>query len=175
MSLSKSIETGANVATIILAAVLGVAVLRGELVQPAPAIAATSATRQPVSPKVGMDLTRTELGVNWAANKRTLVLGLQTGCHFCTDSAPFFQKLTGAAAGKTKILAILPQTVDESEQYLAKLSVRVDDVKSAPLSEIAVAGTPTLLLVDDKGIVKNVWVGKLPDNRQAEVLSAIAP
>jgi hypothetical protein len=86
---------------------------------------------------------------------------------------PFFQKLVGASKG-TKIVAVLPQSIDDSRQYLAKLAVTVDDVKSAPLADISVGGTPTMLLVDGKGIVRNVWVGKLPEDRQSEVLSAIA-
>jgi hypothetical protein len=60
-----------------------------------------------------------------------------------------------------------------TKEYLTKIGVRVDDLKSASLSEIAVTGTPTVLLVDSKGIVRNVWVGKLSQARQSEVFSAI--
>lgn len=84
----------------------------------------------------------------------------------------FFKKITGAAKD-TRIVAVLPQTVDESRQYLEKLGVRVDDLKSAPLAAISVGGTPTMMLVDSKGIIRNVWVGKLSNDRQSEVLSAI--
>lgn len=172
MNLSKKIEVGANIAVIVLVALFGWTTLKGNNVlgssRPARA-------RQASEPKVGLNLTQTPLrDVNWARNKSTLVLGLQTTCHFCTDSSPFFQKLPAAAAGKTKIVAVLPQSIVESREYLSKLGIRVDDIRSAPLASIGVGGTPTMLLVDDKGIVKSVWIGKLPDERQTEVLSAIA-
>jgi len=83
------------------------------------------------------------------------------------------QKLAGASKG-TRIVAVLPQSLGDSKQYLAKLAVTVDEVRSVPLMDIAVTGTPTMLLVDGNGIVRNVWVGKLAEDRQAEVLSAIS-
>jgi hypothetical protein len=138
--------------------------------------ATPSATRQPAGPKVGLNLNQTPLkDINWAGNKNTLVLGLQTTCHFCTESGPFFQKLAAAASGSTRIVAVLPQTVDQSKEYLSKLGVHVDEIRSAPLSSINVSGTPTMMLVNDKGVVRNVWVGKLPEAQQTEVLNAIAP
>lgn len=170
MNLSKSLETGANFATIALAGILGWAVIHGGIARP---VASAASARQPSGPRVGMDMSKNNLGLNWAANGRTLLIGMQTTCHFCTDSAPFFQKLAAASKG-TRIVAVLPQSLEDSKQYLAKLAVTVDDIKSAPLADIAVSGTPTMLLVDGKGIVRNVWVGKLAEDRQAEVLSAIA-
>lgn len=170
MNFSKSLETGANFATIALAGVLGWAVIHGGIARPVATAAAPA--RQAPAPKVGMDLSHSRLGINWATNGRTLLIGMQTTCHFCTDSAPFFQKLA-ASSKNTRIVAVLPQSIEDSKQYLAKLAVRADDLKSSPLSEIAVAGTPTMLLVDGKGIVKNVWAGKIPDEQQQAVLSAI--
>jgi hypothetical protein len=171
MSVFRKIEAGANIATIALVGILGWAVFRGSFAGSSVA----STPSQPSGPEVGLNLTRSSLkDVDWAANKNTLILGLQTTCHFCTESSPFFQKLQPVASGSTKIIAVLPQTVQESKQYLAKLGVHVDEIRSAPLSTISVNGTPTLLLVDNKGTVRNVWVGRLTDDRQSEVLSAIS-
>lgn len=172
MNLYKKIEAAANVATIVLVALVGWTVLHDNFARSA----VRSAAAQPLAPRVGLNLSQTALkDINWAGNKNTLVLGLQTTCHFCTDSGPFFQKLTAAASGNTKIVAVLPQSVEESKQYLSKLGVNVDEIRTAPLSAINVSGTPTMMLVNDKGVVKKVWVGKLPEDKQTEVLSAIAP
>jgi hypothetical protein len=40
-------------------------------------------------------------------------------------------------------------------------------------SKIKVPGTPTLLLVDNQGKVLDVWVGKLDESRQREVLARL--
>jgi thioredoxin-related protein len=46
-----------------------------------------------------------------------------------------------------------------------------DDVKQLPLEVIGVRGTPTLLLIDKQGAVKESWVGKLPPDKETEVLN----
>ena len=172
MNLFKKIETAANLATIMLVSLFGWALLRGNFVRQS----ASTTTGQSSGPKVGLNLNQTPLkDINWTGNKSTLVLGLQTTCHFCTESGPFFQRLVVAASGSAKIVAVLPQSVEESKQYLSKLGVHVDEIRSAPLSSISVSGTPTMLLVNDKGVVRNVWVGKLPEQQQSEVLSTIGP
>jgi hypothetical protein len=36
-------------------------------------------------------------GIDWSQHRRTLLLVLNTGCHFCQDSVPFYQKLLALA------------------------------------------------------------------------------
>jgi hypothetical protein len=57
---------------------------------------------------------------------------------------------------------------------LEQLGVSVDEVKQFSLEKIGVSGTPTLLLVDTSGVVKNFWVGKLSPEQEATVLSVLA-
>ena len=91
-----------------------------------------------------------------AKDKRTLVLALSTQCHFCTESAPFFQRIRKETSKNLKMVAVLPQPVSESHKYLEGEGVQVDDVRQAPLTTIGVRGTPTLLLVDNVGSVQGV-------------------
>ena len=112
-------------------------------------------------------------GVDWGANSRTLVLAISTKCHFCADSAPFFQRISREKPAGTKLLAVLPQDVDESRKYLEQQGVHVDDVEQVSLDSIKVNGTPTLLLVDKAGTVADVWVGKLEPGQQEEVLGVL--
>jgi thioredoxin-related protein len=113
------------------------------------------------------------LGIDWAQNGQTLLLALSTTCHFCSESAPFYQQLLKERGGNTHIVAILPQSVSDGKDYLERLGISVDDVKQASLNSINVRGTPTLMLVDGNGAVVNEWVGKLPVNQEAEVLSKV--
>jgi hypothetical protein len=46
-------------------------------------------------------------------------------------------------------------------------------VRQAPLSAVGVSGTPTLLLIDGGGAIKESWVGKLPPDKETEVLSRL--
>lgn len=107
-------------------------------------------------------------GVEWAKNGKTLVLALQTGCHFCSESAPFYQRLIQAATTKgVKVVAIFPQPLAEAHAY--SLALPTSDVRQASLNSLSVGGTPTLILVNEKGEVAAAWVGKLPSDKEAEV------
>ena len=57
--------------------------------------------------------------------------------------------------------------------YLSKLNVGIDDVRQAQFSSLGVRGTPTLILVDNNGAAVKSWVGRLPPNGEAEVISAL--
>jgi len=111
-------------------------------------------------------------GVDWSNNNQTLLLVLQKGCHFCTESAPFYQRLVRETAGRENIhlIAVLPQTSDEGKKYLDDLGVTIEEVKQAQLDSIGVHGTPTLILVNNQGVVITSWVGKLSADGEAEVL-----
>jgi hypothetical protein len=66
-------------------------------------------------PLVGLNIKQSLPGVDWAKNKRTLVLALSTQCHFCTESAPFFQRIRKETTKDLKMVAVLPQSVGDSQ------------------------------------------------------------
>jgi hypothetical protein len=114
-------------------------------------------------------------GIDWAQSQQTLVMALQTTCRFCSDSGPFYQELIRDRAkfARTRIVAVLPQVVEESKAYLGRLGVSVDDIRQGALAEIGVRGTPTLLLVNSAGVVTDVWAGKLQPTVEKEVLDRL--
>ncbi len=132
------------------------------------------APRQTSAPFAQVGLTVSISGVNWARNNQTLLLVLREGCHFCSDSAGFYQRLVKAHGAKasTKFVAILPGNVADSRNYLNRLGVPVDDIRQAQLGAVGVRGTPTLLMINDKGMITKSWVGRLPTDKEAEVFSA---
>lgn len=99
--------------------------------------------------------------MDWGKNRETLVLALSTRCHFCTESAAFFRRLSQETGGRVKVVAVLPEAVSESEQYLEDEGLHPDAVRQASMSSIGVVGTPTILLVNDSGMVARVWTGKV--------------
>jgi hypothetical protein len=111
-------------------------------------------------------------GVDWAKNGQTLLLAVSDKCHFCSESGPFYQRLAEQHR-KGRLVAVLPQPVDQGKTYLDKLNVAVDDIRQAPLTTMGVRGTPSLVLVDKAGTVVKSWVGKLPANKEEEVLASL--
>jgi hypothetical protein len=51
--------------------------------------------------------------------------------------------------------------------------VLVDDIRQAQVNSIGVTGTPTLLLVDEKGTVADAWQGKLQPDQETAVLAVL--
>lgn len=101
-----------------------------------------------------------------------MILAISSTCHYCTESAPFYKKLAQEKAS-TRLVAIMPQSSDEGRHYLEKLEIVVDEVRQLPSDRIGVEGTPTLLLLDSSGIVRQEWIGKLTPEREQSVLSAL--
>ena len=157
----------ANLATILVSVLLSAVLIKVFLLPqkpPAPSAAQTL---------VGLNIKESLPGIEWARNKRTLVLALSTQCHYCTESAPFFQRIQREASKDVKLVAVLPQPVGDSHKYLEGEGVKVDDVRQTQLGAIGVAGTPTLLLVDGAGKVENAWEGKLGPDQEAAVLAVL--
>ncbi len=50
----------------------------------------------------------------------------------------------------------------------------MDQVVNASLAEAGVVFTPTLLLVDESGSVKEAWAGKLDAAKEAEVVKRLS-
>ena len=171
IDLLKRVELLANVAIIIVAALLVVVLVKQ--------LTATK-TDQPTRPaSARRELRRGDKvalsGVDWAKNSHTLLLVLQKDCRFCTESAPFYQQLVKETSARTdlKLIAVLPQTVDEGKQYLKKIGVDIADVRQVSPNEVNVSGTPTLILVNNEGVASDVWAGKLSPDTEPEVLSKL--
>jgi hypothetical protein len=176
----KKLEVLANIAVVVTSVVLCSVLVRKyffsttkqqapvETVQPESP--APSASRRP-SIQAGTKISLP--GFDWSKSTRTVVLALSTTCHFCSESAPFYQKLQRQKPDDVRVVAVLPQPIEDSRNYLNKLGVRVTDVVQSSLSSVGVSGTPTLLLVDNEGSVTGSWVGKLSESEAARVLAQI--
>jgi hypothetical protein len=110
--------------------------------------------------------------IDWAKNGQTLLLALSSSCHYCSESAPFYQQIT-EQRGDTHIIAVLPEAVGDSEKYLSKLGVYVDKIRQIPLDSLDVTGMPTLMLINNDGVVTDLWVGQLPVSEEERVLNLL--
>lgn len=162
--IGKKIEIIANLAIIAVAIMIGIVSYQKyfktpETVGP-PAV--------PIGKKIALS------NVDWAKNKKTIIIALQEGCRYCSESAPFYQKLIPEAEkNNIPIVAVLPHTPDQSQKYLAGIKVSIREIRQSTLDAINVKGTPSLFIVNDKGEVAKGWIGKLPANEEDKVIKQI--
>lgn len=113
--------------------------------------------------------------INWGQHKKTLVMAMRVGCQYCTESAPFYRRLAHMAqAGETaaQLVAALPDDPASARAYLASEQISIPSVE-IDLNKVGITGTPTLVLVDQRGRVLRKWVGVLSELQQDQVRKAI--
>lgn len=168
----RIVQFGSNIAIIIIAFLLGFVVIKQSLFDPAPRTN-YSPSRPAQENLVGKTLPLEN--VNWKENKKTLVIYLSTTCRYCTESSPFYRELVEEySSDGTKIIAVLPQPVEEAKEYLKSNGVNIIQVYSTSLSSIGLRSTPTLMLVNEEGVISHYWRGKLSENKEAEVLQKLS-
>ena len=112
-------------------------------------------------------------GLDWSQHRRTLVLVLNTGCHFCQDSVPFYRKLT-QAADDVQLVAVFPNEAEAVSQFTAHEALSIRSVPAVPLENLHVNATPTLVLMDAEGRVERVWVGVLTSRQETDLLKLVS-
>lgn len=160
----KAVETIANVTVILVALAVGYVVLGRYL--------AAYRTR---SVAVGDRLAEVP-GLDWSRHAHTLVLALNTGCDFCEQSAPFYQRLADAqepGGNDLGIVAVFPNDAETVRQFMAKDNLRIRSLAELSLEKLHVNATPTLILVDDKGRVERSWIGALTPPDELELLKSL--
>ena len=166
--LNKRINLAANLAIILVVVLIGIVFIKNYL----PSFRSKGKNRDY---RVSAGRSVALPGVEWENNGETLLLVLDKGCAYCRASAPFYQEIAREAAQNpgVQLIAVLPQSVSESKQYLSDLNVPINEVRQSNFEALSVQGTPTLILVNRKGEVKQSWPGKLPPEQETEVLKRI--
>jgi thioredoxin-related protein len=167
VTMKAKIEVVANLTVVLLAIVIGSIFVKDRFFSPGPQVNEV---------KVGDRLTQLD-GWDWRAHDRTLMLVLRKGCHFCEDSAPFYQRLVATqhqGGSTTALIAVFPDKEDAVKEVMKSEGLEVKGLAGVPLEGLKVSGTPTVLLVDKSGTVLNAWIGVLSPRQELEVMKAVA-
>lgn len=163
----RALETCTNVALIVVCiAIVWFAVVNREL------FFHTGHSQQ--SSLIGKKLPVLD-GDAYSAHKRTLVMALRKDCHFCQASMPFYRRLENAEQAGTlgaHIHIVVPDKQEIAAPYLAENGFDDTVTYDHPLDDLHVDGTPTLLLVDEKGTIQKAWIGQLKAPQEEEVLTS---
>lgn len=166
--LRKLVAIGLNIAVILVALLLGYTMVDRYYSPPAHPSAVAESLLKP-----GIKLQVKD--VDFSKSERNLILALSTTCHFCTESIPFYRRLSVLSSDERKLRMIgaFTQDVETSLKYLKEYDLILDEVIKADTSETMVRGTPTLILADKNGIVLDSWYGKLKAAGESELLTRV--
>jgi thioredoxin-related protein len=162
----QKVELTANVLIIAVAILLIGVVIQGYF------FAANPSAPNLKTPTIGNKLSVPE--VDFSKKDKNVLLVLSKGCKFCSESAEFYKKLIAENKGKdVNFVAVFPQDIKESEDYLNSLGIQGIEVRQSQLNSLDVSGTPTIIVTNKNGEVSNFWVGKLPSEKEKEVFDKI--
>jgi hypothetical protein len=110
----------------------------------------------------------------------TLLMYLKSDCKYCALNIPLYQRLSEAAerqgSRRIKLRVLTTDASDTASSYIKANGLPPLDIKVIPVDlipQLRLPGTPTLVLADDRGIVKRVWFGALDATRQEEVFRTL--
>ena len=164
----KKIESLVNV-TIAAMAIVLIAVLINRYAGPGNRTGPGEAQALGSRPEISIE------GIDWAKNRRTVVLALTQDCSYCDESAAFYKALSQQllATGNGEFIAVFPRASEASKDYMQRRGIAVSEVRYMPFKLLGVTGTPTLMLINEAGIVTDKWAGKLGPNEEREVLDRL--
>jgi len=114
-------------------------------------------------------------GADWQTAPVSVLLQISSTCHFCNESMPFYKQLLAARqahAAKVPVIVVSRDAVPVMQKHLEDQQVTVDRVLHSRLESLGTF-TPTVYVVDSKGFVKRVFIGKLDSSGEKELLSII--
>jgi len=168
--MKTKLDTVANIAIIVVCAVAAVILIRNNFFPPRPPGA-------PEQVEAGEQFDELKQVVP-AGSKQALVIAVSPTCHFCTESIPFYKRLQEERNQKgsgVKLVTAVPAAAarEEETKLMTAGGFTPDSVVELNFATVKVPGTPTLMLVDKEGKVLNVWVGKLNEDGEKEVLKVL--
>ncbi len=163
MKMTASLDRIANVALIITCAVVTYALI-GHLsrTQPNPDAGVQVGGKLDPLPAVKYDQSQ------WTA-----ILYVKSTCPYCTDSMGLYRSISALPSRKSgtlRFVAVSTESRTVSSAYLSQHAVTVDQI----VEVLAGRPTPTLVLVDRSGVVRNFWLGRQDAAGAQKILNTLA-
>jgi hypothetical protein len=114
-------------------------------------------------------------GMDFQKAPVTVALVLQSQCPYCAASVPFYRRLVEMKKSTAFQLVVASlESTSTTTAYLKDKGLEVDAVSSLKPGEMSTPGTPTLIVIDRKGIVLDSWIGQLGMSQEQAVVSRIS-
>ena len=155
-----------NIAILLVAIVLSAFLVRKFFFQPA------QNSNYQIAPEARLHIN----GVNWADSERTVLVALGKECKYCSASAEFYRRLVAGIGSQTntRLIALFSEKESEAESYLKQLDVPMRELRYVSLSSLGIKSVPTVAILDQNGVVTDLWVWKLSPLKEAALMSRLS-
>lgn len=164
----RALETAANCAAVVLAAVVLIQFILPRHAEPSPAVT----RRAPNGPRKGMIIPAAK---SIADREHILIAVLSSRCHYCARSLPLLTEVVSAAhnSPSSKVIAIFPPNDSHAEEFLREAHVDVPIERRLSFDDLGIHATPTFVLLDRDARVVSTWIGELSKTTAAEFKNAV--
>ena len=114
-------------------------------------------------------------GLKGDPGRATLALFFSPSCRYCAENMPFYRRLTETIEANrlpVRFVLVTSSSSQATQDYLAREKLERLPVFAGHL-DAKVPGTPSLVLVDATGHVRDAWYGFLNEKNQATVLTRL--
>lgn len=114
--------------------------------------------------------------IDYGGTPQTMLIAMSTRCSYCKESLPFYKQLVEEQSKRsdaTRVVAIFPNNETDVQQYKQQNQLNIDSFAGVNLSALKIAATPTIILADSSGKVRDFWIGKLSKEDENQVLKAM--
>jgi hypothetical protein len=105
-------------------------------------------------------------------SRMTLVAVLSSTCPFCTESMGFYKKLR-AEYQQIPLVVASAEAPTTLKAYCESQGMTASRYQQVDVKDLRVPVTPSLLLVDERGVVRRTWFGRLSPQRERTVEQAL--
>jgi hypothetical protein len=115
-------------------------------------------------------------GYRWDLSRSNLVFVLHVGCPHCENEMTFYEELLRLSRDNrihSRIVAFFPDSEAQVGIAFPGRLIGLTKLADVDLAPLRVRGTPTLIVVDDSGIVRSVWTGELTADQKQSVIMAL--
>jgi hypothetical protein len=116
-------------------------------------------------------------GYRWEQHSRTLLMALRYGCVHCERNMELYREIESKfvkESAETQLLSIFPDDAFVAQHDIDEHGLHgLPFLANVDFDKLHVFGTPTLLLIDNRGTILRSWIGELSKEKQDEVMQVI--
>lgn len=133
-------------------------------------------------PKLSLGLEKGKMfaqlsNIDYRKSDQTLLIALNSTCSYCQESLPLYRKVMSNQVqtdNALRVVGLFPNNAEEVAKYIQQNQLVIDTVAGVDFNALHISGTPTMILVDHNGVVKDFWNGKLSDREADEFLRSLS-